>query len=157
QLALANLVLHHQLVIDDRTARRPKLRMTDHLLWVALAKVWTGWRQALVIVSPDTVVRWQRHRLPEYWAKLSGRPTGPPCGHAEIRGLVARMAAANPLWGAPQGSAHGATEPVAESLRRASHRLGPARGSGSSWAKSTYAAFSPATSTTTTELALISP
>jgi hypothetical protein len=34
-------------------APRPKLRTTDRLFWVGLARVWTGWRQALVIVSPD--------------------------------------------------------------------------------------------------------
>jgi transposase InsO family protein len=56
-----------------------------------------------VIVTPDTVLRWQRRRFREHWAKLSGRPPGgrPPV-RAEIRALVSRMAAANPLWGAPR-------------------------------------------------------
>jgi transposase InsO family protein len=56
-----------------------------------------------VIVTPDTVLRWQRRRFREYWTKLSSRPTGgrPPV-HAEIKVLVMRMAAANPLWGAPR-------------------------------------------------------
>src|SRR5207247_6139758 len=62
-----------------------------------------GWRDALGIVAPDTVLRWQRRRFREHWAKLSGRPTvGRPPVHAGIRALVARMAAANPLWGAPR-------------------------------------------------------
>ncbi len=75
----------------------------DRLFWVGLARVWTGWRQALIIVSPDTVLRWQRRRFREYWARLSRRPTGgrPPF-NAEIADLVRRMAAANPLWGAPR-------------------------------------------------------
>jgi hypothetical protein len=55
---------------------RPKLRTTDRLFWAGLARLWPGWRQALVIVSPDTVLRWQRRRFREYWARLSGRPTG---------------------------------------------------------------------------------
>ena len=56
-----------------------------------------------MIVTPDTVLRWQRRRFREYWTKLSGRPTGgrPPV-NAEIKALVTRMAAANPLWGAPR-------------------------------------------------------
>ena len=68
-----------------------------------LAKVWAGWRQALVIVSPDTVLRWQRHRFRDYWTRLSGQPTGgrPPV-NTEIKALVRRIAAANPLWGAPR-------------------------------------------------------
>jgi putative transposase len=59
-----------------------------------------------VLVSPDTVLRWQRRRFRDHWTKLSGRrAVGRPPVHAEIRALVARMAAANPLWGAPR--AHG--------------------------------------------------
>jgi putative transposase len=102
-VALENLALRQQLAVYKRTIRRPKLRTTDRLLWVGLARVWPGWRQALVIVSPDTVLRWQRHRLREYWARLSRRPTGgrPPL-NAEIKSLVRRMVAANPLWGAPR-------------------------------------------------------
>ena len=56
-----------------------------------------------MIVAPDTVVRWQRRRFRDYWTKLSGRPPkGRPPVNAEIKGLVAQMAAANPLWGAPR-------------------------------------------------------
>src|SRR5919106_6997239 len=75
----------------------------DRLLWVGLARVWTGWRQVLVIVSPDTVLRWQRRRFHEHWTNLS-RPTigGRPSVNVEIKALVRRMAIANPLWGAPR-------------------------------------------------------
>jgi putative transposase len=103
QLALENLALRQQLAVYKRTAPRPRLRTTDRLLWVGLARVWTGWRHALVIVSPDTVLRWQRRRFREYWTQLSGRSTGgrPPV-NAEITALVRKMTAANPLWGAPR-------------------------------------------------------
>jgi putative transposase len=82
---------------------RPRLRRADRLFWVCLARIWAGWRQSLVIVTPDTVLRWQRRRFREYWTRLSGRTTGgrPPIG-AEIRALITRMATANPLWGAPR-------------------------------------------------------
>src|SRR5438876_1053565 len=103
QLALENLALRQQLAVYKRTVPRPKLRALDRLLWVGLASVWTGWRRALVIVSPDTVLRWQRRRFREYWTQLSRRPTGGrPAVNAEIEALVRRMAAANPLWGAPR-------------------------------------------------------
>lgn len=103
QLALENLALRQQLAVYKRTASRPKLRTLDRVLWVGLARVWTGWKRALVIVSPDTVLRWQRRRFREYWTQLSRRPTGgrPPV-NAEITALVRKMAAANPLWGAPR-------------------------------------------------------
>jgi len=103
QLALENLALHQQLAVYKRTAPRPKLRTTDRLFWVALARVWAGWRQPLVIVTPDTILRWQRRRFREHWTKLSGRPTrGRPPVNREIAALVTRMTAANPLWGAPR-------------------------------------------------------
>src|ERR671919_2957091 len=103
QLALENLALRQQLAVYTRALPLPQLRMMDRLLWVGMASVWTGWRQALVFVSPDTVLRWQRRRFRAYWSQLSGRPTGgrPPV-NTEIAALVRKMAAANPLWGAPR-------------------------------------------------------
>jgi hypothetical protein len=103
QLALENLALRQQLAVYKRTMTRPKLHATDRLFWVALARVWAGWRRPLMLVTPETVLRWQRRRFREYWTGLSGRPTGgrPPV-HGEIKVLVGRMAAANPLWGAPR-------------------------------------------------------
>ena len=103
QLALENLALRQQLAVYKRMARRPKLRRSDRLFWVWLARVWVGWRQSLVIVTPDTVLRWQRRRFREHWTKLSSRPTrGRPRVDPEITALVIQMAAANPLWGAPR-------------------------------------------------------
>src|SRR5262245_52036407 len=103
QLALENLALRHQLAVYKRTVTRPRLRRTDRLLWIALARVWAGWKDSLVMVTPDTVLRWQRRRFREYWANLSGRPTdGRPGVHADIKALITRLASANPLWGAPR-------------------------------------------------------
>jgi hypothetical protein len=55
QVALENLALRHQLAVYKKMVNRPKLLGRDRLFWVALASVWAGWRQALVIVSPNTV------------------------------------------------------------------------------------------------------
>ena len=56
-----------------------------------------------MIVTPDTVLRWHRHLFRTHWTKRSGRPPlGRPPINAEIKALVTRMAAANPLWGAPR-------------------------------------------------------
>jgi hypothetical protein len=74
QLALENLALRQQLAVDKRRVPQPRLRTMDRLLWVGLARVRAGWRRALVIVSPDTVLRWQRRRFREHWTRLSGRP-----------------------------------------------------------------------------------
>jgi len=103
QVALENLPLRQQLAVYKRTVSRPRLRRTDRLFWVWLARAWAGWRQPLLIVTPDTVLRWQRRRFREHWTQLSGRPTGgrPPV-NAELTALVREMATANPLWGAPR-------------------------------------------------------
>jgi putative transposase len=96
QLALENLALRQQLTVYKRTVTRPRLRTLDRIFWA-------GWRQPLVIVTPDTVLRWQRRRFRDYWTKLSGRATGGrPRVPAELKALVNRMATANPLWGAPR-------------------------------------------------------
>src|SRR2546422_8512208 len=103
QLAVENLALRQQLAVYKRTTARPKLRTTDRLFWLGLARVWAGWRQSLVIVTPATVLRWQRRRFREHWTQLSGRPTGgrPPV-NAELTALVREMATANPPWSAPR-------------------------------------------------------
>jgi hypothetical protein len=103
QLALENLALRQQLAVYKRTVPRPRWRTMDRLVWVGLASVWAGWRQALVIVSPDTVLRWQRRRFREHWTRRSGRPRpGRPPISAETAALIRTMAATNPSWGAPR-------------------------------------------------------
>ena len=75
QLVLENLALRQQLAVYRRLAPCPRPRPADRLFWTGLARIWTGWRQALVIVSPDTVLRWQRRHFRAYWTRLSRRPT----------------------------------------------------------------------------------
>jgi putative transposase len=100
QLALENLALRQRIAVYKRTVIRPPLCRTDRLFWIGLARVWAGWRQALVIAAPDTVLRWQRRRFREYWTRLSARPTGgrPPV-NAEIKALVIRNGRREPALG----------------------------------------------------------
>jgi hypothetical protein len=107
QIALENPALRQQLTVYKRAVPRPRLCRADRLFWAALARVWTGWRQPLVIVTPDTVLRWQRRRFREYWTKRSGRPTGGrPTIHAEVKALITRMAMANPPGARPASMAN---------------------------------------------------
>jgi putative transposase len=57
RLVLENLALRHQLAVFKRTAKRPKLRTSDRLFWAWLSWLWAGWKESLVIVAPDTVLR----------------------------------------------------------------------------------------------------
>ena len=60
-VALDNMALRQQLAALTRTRKRPQLRTRDRLFWVCLARAWRDWRTALVVVHPDTVVRWHRN------------------------------------------------------------------------------------------------
>jgi hypothetical protein len=91
-VALENLALRQQLAALTRSSKRPHLRSRDRLFWIGLAHAWRDWRRALVVVLPDTVVRWHREWLRRRWTARSGPKP--------IRRLVEQMAAANPLWGA---------------------------------------------------------
>src|SRR5438445_1336596 len=100
---LQNLASREQLAGFKRAARRPQLRHRDRLFWLLLTNAWRDWRTALIVVHPDTVVRWHRQWLRRRWTRRSarGRP-GRPNTNAAIRTLVMKIAAANPLWGAPR-------------------------------------------------------
>ena len=68
EVALENLALRQQLAALTRTVKRPQFRMRDRLFWILLAKGWREWRTALIVVQPDTVVRWHREWLRRQWA-----------------------------------------------------------------------------------------
>jgi putative transposase len=103
ELVLENLALRQQLTVVKRTTKRPHLQTRDRLFWIALARIWRNWRMAVVVVQPDTVVRWHRDWLRRRWSRRSKpRPDGRPLIDPQIRDLVREMATANPLWGAPR-------------------------------------------------------
>ena len=103
ELALENLALRQQLVVMKRKCPRPRLRRVDRLFWVWLSRVWRNWRQAVVIVKPETVVNWHRRGFRLFWTWISRRRrSGRPGVNPEVRDLIRKMAAANPLWGAPR-------------------------------------------------------
>jgi hypothetical protein len=82
-LALENLALRHQLAVLQHTAPRPRLRTSDRLFWVLLSQLWSGWADAVSIVQPATVIRWQRTGFRLYWTWKShrngpGRPAPSP-------------------------------------------------------------------------------
>ena len=103
ELVLENIALRHQLRTLQRSVKRPDLRARDRLFWVLLASAWPRWRSALVLVRPDTVLRWHRDWLRRRWARRSGRNrAGRRAIDPALRSLIADMASANRLWGAPR-------------------------------------------------------
>jgi hypothetical protein len=63
-LQLEIMALRHQLAVYHRTVKRPPIRPTDRLFWCWLSRHWSGWREALILVQPATVIAWQRRRPP---------------------------------------------------------------------------------------------
>ena len=102
-LALENLALRQQLAVFKQSAKRPRLSQADRAFWVLLSRRWDGWRRALLIVKPETVVAWHRKGFRLYWTWKSRRRRGgrQPID-PEIRDLIRKMTASNPLWGAPR-------------------------------------------------------
>jgi putative transposase len=103
-LLLENLALRQQLVMLKHRHPRPSLGLLDKLFWVIARRVWSGWKQALLLVSPETVVRWHRAGFRMYWRLISRvrGPVGRRPTPKEVRELIFRMVAENPTWGAPR-------------------------------------------------------
>ena len=97
------LVLRHQLSLYQRSGKRPPIKPADRILWSWISRIWSGWRDVLIIVKPKTVIAWQRKRFREHWAKLSrsGKAGRPRLGK-EVRDLIRKMSQANPGWGSPR-------------------------------------------------------
>jgi len=102
ELLLENIALRQQLATMIQKGR-PRIRTADRVFWVALRHVWSHWAEVLVIVKPETVVRWHRAGFRRYWQRLSrrGMRRGRPVVPGEVRDLIRRMAAEN-HWRAPR-------------------------------------------------------
>ncbi|HKJ61721.1 MAG TPA: hypothetical protein VKA94_06955 [Hyphomicrobiales bacterium] len=103
RLETENLALRQQVAVLRRLApRRLRLRSSDRFLFALLYRLWPGVMEAIVIVQPETIVRWHRRGFRAFWRwKSQGRP-GRPGIPKEIRDLIREGSLANPLWGAPR-------------------------------------------------------
>ena len=100
-LVVENICLRQQLLVLGRRQPRPRIRDADRRFWVLVCCWFADWRRSLLIVKPETVLRWHRRGWRAYWrrrsrwgGKAGRRPIAP-----ELRDLIRRMAAENRLWG----------------------------------------------------------
>src|SRR5438105_6604483 len=100
--ALEVLALRQQVAVLKRKRPRPILNRLDRLFWTTLRHFWSRWSDVLVIVKPETVIRWHRAGFRLYWRWRSRRRGGRPKVTEEIRVLIRRLAQQNPDWGAPK-------------------------------------------------------
>jgi transposase InsO family protein len=103
-LILENLALRQQLTVLKRRHPRSRLNLFDKLFWVVVSRCWSEWKQALIVVTPETVVRWHRAGFHLYWRMISKvrQPVGRRQTSKEVRGLIFQMVVENPMWGAPR-------------------------------------------------------
>ena len=97
------LSLRHQLnVLRRKSPKRLVFSNFDRLIFAGLYRISPGVGNALVIVKPETVIRWHRAGFRLFWRWKSRRRRGRPKVPLEIRQLIRTMSLANPLWGAPR-------------------------------------------------------
>ncbi len=92
-----NLALRQQLAVLKRRNPPPRLAPFDKFFWVVARRVWSGGPEGLIIVVPETVVRWHRIGLRLYWrwvARARGRVGRKPTMQ-EVRNLIFRLVAEN--------------------------------------------------------------
>ena len=100
ELVAENAFLRQQLIILRRQGKRPACTKADRMLLVLLARIVGNWKQALVIVQPETLLRWHRQGFKLFWRYTSRTASTTPRISPEIVDLIKEMARDNRLWGA---------------------------------------------------------
>jgi putative transposase len=69
------LVLRHQLAVPQRQHPRPQLQPNDSVLLAALSRLLPHPRWSVVVVTPETLLRWHRRLVRRHWT-YRARPRG---------------------------------------------------------------------------------
>src|SRR5215207_6097927 len=90
ELVAENLLLRQQLAVLTRpTRKRPRLQPLDRAFWALARHLQRDWRQHLLIVRPETVIRWHRRGWKLFWRWRSRPHVGRPRLNREVRELIA--------------------------------------------------------------------
>jgi hypothetical protein len=97
------LTLRHQLnVLRRKSPKRLAFSNFDRPIFAGLYRIAPPIVNALIIIEPETVIRWHRARFRLFWRWKSRSRGGRPKVALEIRQLIRAMSLANLLWGAPR-------------------------------------------------------
>src|SRR5215469_15215897 len=101
-LVFENVVLRQQLTMLKRRRPRPALNLFNKLFWVVISRLWSQWKQLIIVVTPETVARWHRAGFRMYWRLISRvrGPVGRIPTPKELRELIFRIVAENHLGSA---------------------------------------------------------
>ncbi len=100
QLVAENVLLRQQLIVLQRSVKRPHFTPAERGLFVLLASKLQSWKVALLIVKPETVLRWHRQGFRLFWKRKSHATSCAPKIPLETITLINEMAGKNRLWGA---------------------------------------------------------
>jgi len=100
EMVAENALLRQQVIILRRQVKRPACTKTDRMLLVLLARMVRSWKQALLIVQPETLLRWHRQGFKLFWKYKSRAASLKPRISQETVALIQEMARDNRLWGA---------------------------------------------------------
>jgi hypothetical protein len=101
QLIAENALLRQQLIVASRKVKRPVFKDSERGLLVLLSRIVHGWQSAVLLVKPETILRWHREGFRLFWRwKSRKRKPAEPKISAEHIALIRRMAAENRFWGA---------------------------------------------------------
>jgi putative transposase len=99
-LIAENAFLRQQLIVLQRGGRRPKLKNSDRIKLVLIARITPFWKHALLIIQPDTLLRWHRELFRIIWWRKSKMTLPPSRIPDETIALIRQMSADNRTWGA---------------------------------------------------------
>ena len=99
-LIAENAFLRQQLIVLKRQTPRPSLTPQDRGLLVFLASKVRGWKDALLVVKPDTLTKWHREGFRIYWRRKSKSKARKPRIAPETIALIQQMALENRTWAA---------------------------------------------------------
>ena len=97
-LKAENLFLRKQLALYRERNRSPRRADDATRLSLALLATLFAWKDALVVVKPETLIGWHRKAFRLFW-RWKSKPRGRPRIPAKLRALIAEMALTNPTWG----------------------------------------------------------
>jgi hypothetical protein len=83
-LLIENLALRRQLAAIKRRHPRSQLGLLDKLFWVVIRQFWSPWKKTLIVITPESVVRWHQAGFRLYWM-LPVLPIAVPVVRSGIR------------------------------------------------------------------------
>lgn len=98
-LIFENISLRQQLIVYQRSVKRPEIKNIDRVFWVWLSKIWSNWKASLIVVEAATVIGWHRKGFKLYWKRKS-RSIGRPTIDWQLIKLIRKFQKENPTWSA---------------------------------------------------------